>query len=200
MSPVYKFSNVGGFLTKNLYTSALAGNAVVQLDKGSMDPIGAVTVPSGGLAAVEFTNIPSTYQHLQVRAFVQAEVGGSTFTVLSMLINSNNLTKNHYLYGNGASALGGVGAVNTVMNIPQSGYTNIFAGGIIDILDYTNTNKNKTIRTLSGVDANGAGEIVLYSNLYSTNTNAITSLLFRVDSGTTDIGVNSSFALYGIKA
>lgn len=176
--------------------SALAGN-----DQwfGDFEAIASSRVPSGGVATVEFASIPSTYQHLQVRAFVQAEVSGSTFTVLQMKINGNDLTKNHYLYGNGASALGGVGGTNTVMNIPQSGYTNIFAGGIIDILDYANTNKNKTIRTLSGVDANGAGEIVLYSNLYSTNTNAITSLLFRVDSGTTDIGVNSHFALYGIR-
>lgn len=28
MSPVYKFSNAGGFLTKNLYTSAIAGNVI----------------------------------------------------------------------------------------------------------------------------------------------------------------------------
>lgn len=167
--------------------------------QGDFQSIATVSVGAGGSANVEFTSIPSTYTHLQVRALVKSEAAGSAFTTLEMKINGNSLTKNHYLYGNGASALAGLGAANVVLNIPQAGYTNIFSGGIIDILDYTNTNKNKTVRTLSGVDTNGAGEIVLYSNLYATNTDAITSLSFTV-SGGADINQYSHFALYGIKS
>jgi hypothetical protein len=33
----------------------------------------------------------------------------------------------------------------------------VFGVAIIDILDYANTSKNKTVRALSGEDENGAG-------------------------------------------
>jgi hypothetical protein len=68
----------------------------------------------------------------------------------------------------------------------------------MDILDYANTNKYKTVRTLSGYDLNNAtyGALRSYSGLWM-NTNAITSIKFYAD------GVNlaqySQFALYGIK-
>ena len=165
---------------------------------GSYESIATVTVGSGGSASVSFTSIPADYTHLQVRCLAKANNAGSSFEVINMTINGNNLTKNHYLYGNGSSALGGVGANNAVINVPSAGYTSIFAGAVMDILDYTNTNKNKTIRTLGGVDANGAGEIVLYSNLYAVNTNAITSLTFSITG--TNIAQYSHFALYGVRA
>jgi hypothetical protein len=164
---------------------------------GFFESISTVYVASNQLT-VQFNNIPQVYSHLQVRAFVAGASAGSTFTTAEMQINGNNLTKNHYLYGNGTSALAGVGGANVVMNIPQAGYANIYATGIIDILDYRNSNKNKTIRTLSGVDTNGAGEITLYSNLYAINTNPITSLSFSI-SGGQNIAAKSHFALYGIR-
>jgi hypothetical protein len=70
--------------------------------------------------------------------------------------------------------------------------------GVIDILDYTSTNKNKTIRTLGGFDMNGKGFAALFSGLWYKAPEAVT----RIDltSNTTlDFAVNSSFALYGIK-
>jgi hypothetical protein len=44
---------------------------------------------------------------------------------------------------------------------------------IIDILDYANTNKYKTIRALNGVDNNGSGNVEIYSGLWQS-TAAIT--------------------------
>ena len=67
----------------------------------------------------------------------------------------------------------------------------------MDILDYTNTNKNKTVRVLQGFDENGSGVVAFNSFLYSTNTNAITSL--TLTSSGTSFAQYSSFALYGIK-
>lgn len=164
----------------------------------SYESISTVTVGSGGSSSVTFSSIPANYTHLQVRCLAKANNSGSSFEVVNMTINGNSLTKNHYLYGNGSSALSGVGASNAVINVPSAGYTSIFAGAVMDILDYANTNKNKTIRTLGGVDTNGAGELVLYSNLYAVNTNAITSLTFSITG--TNIAQYSSFALYGIRA
>jgi hypothetical protein len=37
----------------------------------------------------------------------------------------------------------------------------VYSAGVIDILDYANTNKYKTMRILDGTDANGSGEAFL---------------------------------------
>jgi hypothetical protein len=75
--------------------------------------------------------------------------------------------------------------------------SNVFGTGIVDILDYQNTNKNKTIRNLGGIDTNGAGTIILTSGLW-INTAAINRIdITSVNSST--IQQHSSFALYGVK-
>ena len=82
-------------------------------------------------------------------------------------------------------------------------YTNSsnFASGIADILDYSNTTKNKTTRTFSGYDTNGGpsngdfGIVMLGSGFYNT-TAAVTSLgIYSL----TNFVENSSFSLYGIR-
>jgi len=72
---------------------------------------------------------------------------------------------------------------------------NIRGGFIVDILDYANTNKYKTVRSLNGNDANGSGSMNLSSNVW-LSTAAITSLTL---SSSSDFRQYSSFALYGIK-
>ena len=69
---------------------------------------------------------------------------------------------------------------------------------VVDILDYTNTAKNKVIRSFGGYDANGSGYVLLRSSLW-LNTAAITS--FSVDmiqSG--NFSQHSTFSLYGVVA
>ena len=104
----------------------------------------------------------------------------------------------HYLYGDGSSAGAGGNVSDGQLSI---GYTstsaNIFGGGIVDVLDYTSTSKNKTIRSLAGYDANGSGLVVLYSGLWSKTPEAITSISIFSSSG--NLNQNSQFALYGIK-
>lgn len=68
----------------------------------------------------------------------------------------------------------------------------------MDILDYTSTNKNKTMRTLQGMDSNGGGTISLHSGLYYGTTNAVTSIKLYAASGG-NLNQYSHFALYGIK-
>jgi len=164
---------------------------------GSYESIATVTVGSGGSSTVTFSSIPSTYTHLQVRCLAKDTTSGSTFQNFKMTINSNTMTRRHYLYADGASVAAGTSTTNLAIgNIPAAGFTNIFGTVIIDILDYTNTNKNKTIRSLTGTDANGSGEIAFYSALYAVNTNAITDLSFSTD---TSFAQYTSISLYGIK-
>jgi hypothetical protein len=69
---------------------------------------------------------------------------------------------------------------------------------IFDILDYTNTNKYKTVRMLGGVDFNGSGEVDFMSGLW-LNTSAITRIDFLPSYQSTQFQQYSSFALYGIR-
>ncbi len=74
---------------------------------------------------------------------------------------------------------------------------NIFGAGIIDILDYKNTNKSTTTRSLTGIDRNGSGNTRIDSGNWRNN-NAITSIQL-INGSSTNFVANSSFILYGIK-
>lgn len=205
MSPVYKFSNVGGFLTKNLYTSALAGNPAVVLDKGSMYPIGTFTLASAQ-SSVTFSNIPQTYNHLQLRIIGR---GDSTTSEAYARVRFNNVTSAgsyyalHQLYGQGSSVVSGIDSNSDYM---QGGYypinnqtANVYGAEIWDLLDYRNTNKNKTVRSLSGFDVNGSGGFILLRSSLFLSTAAVTSINIALSNGQNWMA-NSSFALYGIQA
>ena len=162
---------------------------------GSYESI--ATFNPSGVSTVTFSSIPSTYTSLQVRiSAIGTDVGGSIY----MRPNSNsgaNYTT-HRLYGDGtsANATGSTGASQASVFGAASGISSTQPAAIItDIIDYTSTTKTKTLRTFSGVDKNGSGEVLLISNLWNQTT-AISSLevysLNTFSSGTT-------ISLYGIK-
>ena len=74
----------------------------------------------------------------------------------------------------------------------------MFGAGVTDILDYTNTNKYKTLRNFSGFDENGSGTIRLSSSANIGTSAAINSIYIYTNGGG-NIDVGSQFALYGIK-
>ena len=179
--------------------SGLVGNPVIML--GSYESIATVT-PTGSSSTIQFTSIPGTYSHLQLRAIVKTTTAGSSLQDANLTFNADSSASysRHILYGNGASALAYGNSGNTAFTVgggevPTAGYTNIFGAYVIDILDYANTNKNKTVRALTGADVNGAGQILLSSTVWS-KTNAITSIELAAPSGNWASG--SSFALYGV--
>ena len=92
---------------------------------------------------------------------------------------------------------GGANATDYIYEPSASATASVFGASIWDILDYTSTTKNKTIRMIGGFDANGSGRLNFTSSLW-LNTNAITSLTFR-NSSNANFVEYSSFALYGIK-
>ena len=204
MPNIYKMSNAGGFTGLTRYQDMLAGNAVWNpwSPEGAFDALASVTLSSTA-SSVTFTGIPSTYKHLQVR-FIGRDNWSNPATYMYFNINGDtgaNYTE-HDLYGNGSSA-SAYAAANTSGNSTDiarlsgnSATAGIMGVGITDILDYSNTTKYKTLKTLSGYDSNGSGEVWMISNLWRS-TAAITSLSFSVQSGTW--AANTSFALYGVK-
>ena len=200
---IYKFSNAGGFKSLNRYYDMLAGNTVWNPwePQGAFDALSTVTVPSGGLASLTFAAIPNTYKHLQIRAIAKDSQASASHS-LRMQFNSDtgsNYTY-HALTGDGSSA--SAGALTSQTNlfpgfVMGTTGTNVFAVSIHDILDYANVSKNKVIRTLSGVDNNGSGNIGLFSGLW-INTNAINSVTI-LPAASTNFTEFSQFTLYGVK-
>ena len=170
------------------------GNGVVA---GDYQSISTVTVGAGGSSSITFNSIPSTFQHLQIRALTK--VGTATNVRFKFNTDAGATTYSyHYLYGDGATPTAGNGPGSGSFGPGYIGYMSSnaqFGAFAMDILDYKDTNKYKTARSLLGVDANGSGNIILSSSVWQ-NTAAITSI--EVYAGY-NFAEYSSFALYGIK-
>ena len=167
----------------------------------SMFPIASVTVGAGGASSYNFTNIPQTFTHLQLRVFMKTSITGNVDTIY-MQPNSDFVAGHYYahvFFGNGSSAsstgFASISATAYGTSPDNTSSSNIFGVAIIDILDYTNTNKNKTMRTLNGFDANGSGQVALSSMLWQ-NTAAITQLTGGANAGFLQY---TRFDLYGIQ-
>lgn len=180
-------------------TAGLFGTPVPPVTN-SYESIATVTVGSGGQSGVTFSSIPSTYKHLQLR-FMARVTGATTLDNLTMRFNSTAGTAytTHYLQGNGSGTPSSSyvtinGSELYVGRLTGANSTSgIFGVGVIDILDYQNTNKLKTTRSLSGQDQNGSGDLFFWSGLFNS-TNAITQIDLL-----NSYAQYSSFALYGIK-
>jgi hypothetical protein len=165
---------------------------------GSYESIATVIV-STAVANVDFTSIPSTYTHLQIRGIARA----SSLSELRIQFNGDTASNYswHGLSGNGTTARSDNGTSSPRISaayyngLPST--ASIFGAFVIDILDYANTNKYKTTRALVGYDANGSGGPSLDSGNWR-NTNAITSIKLFLDS-TYTFQQYSQIALYGIK-
>ncbi len=171
------------------------------------------TVTLGTSAStISFTSIPSTYTHLQLRGSIQSN--RSSYNVDNATVRFNSDSGANYsrhnvnasastttapeAYGTGGATFGG--PIPVVTGVA----TNVFNGFVLDILDYANTNKYKTMRILAGYDVNGTGgtgsfggTVGLYSGAWQ-NTNAVTSITFAPVDGT-NFTQYSTVALYGIK-
>jgi hypothetical protein len=182
------------------------------ISTNSYESIATVTVGSGGSSSIEFTSIPSTYTHLQIRGILQTNRSSYIVDVTKIQFNNDTAANysDHNLYGGYNTTPNANTSADTSANYMlfqglNSGVgTNIFTGVVMDILDYANTNKYKTVRNLQGFDVNGTvgtgslgGTIALSSGNWRS-TNAITSVKISMIDGTL-FNQYSSLALYGIK-
>ena len=176
--------------------SAQVGNSIIL--PGDYESIATTTVSNTSTTTVTFSSIPSTFTHLQIR--VSAGTDNADANIIARF-NSDSATNYsvHYLYGDGASA--GAGA-----EINKSSFTaafvapniaSTFGAGVVDILDYANTNKYKTIRSLTGYDKNASGNLLVFYSGSWRSTAAISSISLISQGG--NYKQNSHVALYGIR-
>jgi len=178
-------------------------------DSGGLIPLQVITVGANGASSITFTNIPNTYAHLQIRALIRTDRSNYATDNMKLQFNSataNSNYTNHSLYGTNGSA----GTSQNVQSTPTAwvsvcaagslANSNVFGTAVIDILDYANTNKNKTIRGLGGVDNNGDiySQVDFGSGLYNS-TSAITRIDIQPWIGPNFVQY-SQFALYGVKS
>jgi|APGre2960657404_1045060.scaffolds.fasta_scaffold00818_7 hypothetical protein len=200
---VYKLSTAGGIATpRTNYSSFLAGNP--KFVPPSYESIQTVS-GNGSATTLTLSSIPQTYTHLQLR-IMASDARAISFDTMQMYYNSDATGGNysrHALRGDGSSA-SAQAVIQQASDYHETGQiagTSVTSGimgvAVVDILDYTNTNKYKVIRSLSGVDANGSGSIRLLSGLWNS-TSAITSITFN-NNGSSAFSSNTQIALYGIK-
>ena len=177
-----------------------------QTFSGNYDCISSVTLDSSG-GGIQFANIPQNYTHLELRYVARCISTDSTNGVMSIRITFNSVGTNTYDY----TVMKGVGNATTVAsgeinktngpivgliagNGIGSGY---FSSGVIEILDYTNTNKNKVTRSVTGCEVSGTlSEVAIYGGLWRS-TAAITTIDLAADGG--GFGRYTNVALYGVK-
>jgi hypothetical protein len=142
----------------------------------------------------------SDYDHLQVR-FVTRTNRNSSADVVIMTLNGDTGSNYswHSLGGNGGAVESTAGSsqvkINTVVVAATFSQGSAMGAGVLDILDFGNTNKNTTVRGLGG-NTNG-NDVKLISGAWY-NTAAVTSITLDQNIGTT-FDSTSRFSLYGIK-
>lgn len=165
-------------------------------------PIATQTLTSA-TATVTFSSIPQTYTDLVlVTSIFSTSVSG-----WGMNFNSD-VTSGNYGYivsdGQGTSVqtvrqtapgrlqIGGWSVATGSSTKPSIGITNIFS--------YANTTTFKTALSRSQVyNSTTGGGVDAFSGVWK-NTNAITSIVVSLDSGSYNFSAGSTFTLYGIQA
>lgn len=161
-------------------------------------------VLSSSAASITFDNLntlAADYKHLQIRFVTKSTVVGNS-TGLACVLNDDttNSYLGHRLAGNGSEVTAnnlvfdGLASLGQVQRT-QSGVQGSFTAGIIDILDFSNSNKTTTIRAFSGHHA-GNTIVQLVSGGYF-QTSPVTSI--KLELIAPDFAAGSRFSLYGVK-
>jgi len=168
----------------------------------TMYAINTQTITSDNVGTISFTNIPQTFQHLQIRTNARLTGNRGGGNQIRAWFNSDNTNGNytwHSLGGNSASAFSEYYSTDAIVlswvTSANVATNNAFSVGITDILDYTNTNRIKTSRTITGQNMNdGNGLVALFSSAWNNSSAAINRI--DVNWGGTMVA-GTRFDLYG---
>lgn len=173
--------------------------------------ISTANVTNNTTSTVNITNIPSTFKHLQLR-WIASGLTPSIDGDIDFQFNSDTGNNYHFIrtYGTGVtpntSTVYGDGATSTFRmrlgRLTSNAGGTLFAGGILDILDYANTSKAKSVITVYGnnrlVNADN-NQFTFVGGGSWNSTSAITSINIKAENGTVNFGSGTKFSLYGLK-
>jgi len=172
---------------------------------GAYESIASTTV-STPVAFIEFTSIPSTYRTLEFRLVGRGSfsgiyddcritINGDTGSNYSWTARYNDNNGN-FTYQRSSSD---TGISSNYWTTGATALAGAFGVGIIQIVDYANTNKYKTGRSFSGFSQRSTAFLEQALSISSFNwrsTSAITSVKFDVSANAVE---HTTFSLYGIK-
>jgi len=164
--------------------------------------ISSVTVGSGGAASIAFTSIPATYTDLVVKLSARSDRNVFAASSIDLRFNSNSanystklLTKESGVTSSGGSSgatEAGIGYISQ-----DTDTANTFGTGEIYIPNYTSSN-NKSFSVEIVQENNGSTQYMqLTAGLWSDSA-AITSIAFRIFTGSFNFKQYSTAYLYGI--
>lgn len=186
MAPILATRGAGSALGFGRYSVSTEG-------VGLFESIASVYMTSSTSTAVTFSNIPQTYRHLQIRTF-HATRQSSTNGYGTISMNGSPSGVRNLLFTGGSNTVtsykdASTGAITESLNDVYHG------SSVIDLLDYTNTNKRRTFRVFSGVDLNGNGSLG-FNSLILDSQSAVTSVTVTPNE---TFQPYSRVSLYGIK-
>ena len=177
----------------------ILGVIASSLLQGAYESIQSYTVSNSTTATFDFTNIPQTYKHLQIRLFGQGLT--SDDSVMQFNGDATSAYSWHELRGNGSTA--GVSGTASLTNWTYIGRTppastgaNYFGVVIADVMDYTRSDRNKLTYSIEGVDLGSSGVVGQMSGIYSSDA-PITRLTISLQGGFWS--PYSHCGLYGLK-
>lgn len=164
--------------------------------------IGTVTVGSGGVANIEFTNISTAYTDLCVVLSLRSEEA-TLVNDVRMTVNNNTSSIYRYrqLYQSGGTPgstnSNGLQAFTKIALLPGTTTTsNTFCSTVVYIPNYTSSNyKSVSVDTVWEINSASNYQLDLFTNLIET-TSAISSINLYTPSY--DIAQHSTAYLYGI--
>ena len=156
---------------------------------------------TGSSGTITFDSIPQGYKHLQLRYTGRNTTTGNSQIFLRMNNVSTTVYSAHSLLGNGSTVTSPDSQANATeilffeATMTSSNPQDAFHAGVIDLLDYASTSKNKTLRALYG-GATAFNRICLRSGVFRS-----TAAVSRIDLITSGgfYTSTSRFSLYGIK-
>jgi hypothetical protein len=161
-------------------------------------------VLTSSASSVTFTGLGSysDYKHLQIRIVSRNSKAATTNEAVILQLNGDTGSNysRHILSANGSSVSSSGATAQTFILVgdqPSNNSTaNAFYGHVVDILDFSSSSKNTTVRALGGGHATQS-RIQLSSGLWM-NTDSVTSITLSVFGGDNHV-TGSRFSLYGVK-
>jgi hypothetical protein len=157
---------------------------------------------SGTATDIVFESIPQAYKHLQIRYVAKSS---STATTLRLQFNNTGGTAYDYKteFTNGSTFTSSAQVTNAAgivltYGVAPSTVSGQISGGIVDIFNYTDTDRNKNVMTTAGYFSEATVRH-LEMNGGRFKDNAALSTIAINTGGANFLDTSSRFALYGIK-
>lgn len=186
-------------------SSALSGSLTTPSAKGAFIQDGdfySIASTTGAAGSIVFSSIPSTYKHLELRMSLRDT--GATTGIAEWYVQFNgdttgsNYWKQRY-YAQNASFTAQDNSVGTEgiwgTHYPRNS-SSLTGSAILQINDYQNTNKWKTIHAFGGGGVDGSSVALGVSHGTWKSTAAISSITIMPNAS--GFVSSNTFALYGI--